>query len=193
MSVPSWQAGVSVGAICVPRPALQEATNFPATGVVPAPCGDFVTPARLSTSPVTKPPPGGDNLEREQWATAHVTKSPRRPPGPAPYPARPPPGRARDPAAVYACGMCRNIRTLYNFDPPATDEEIRAAALQYVRKISGFNKPSRANEEAFERALDTVAAASARLLSDLRTTAEPKDREVEAAKARARAAQRYAA
>jgi hypothetical protein len=89
--------------------------------------------------------------------------------------------------------MCRNIRTLYNFDPPATDEEIRAAALQYVRKISGFNKPSRANEEAFERALDTVAAASARLLSDLRTTAEPKDREVEAAKARARAAQRYAA
>jgi hypothetical protein len=93
----------------------------------------------------------------------------------------------------YATGMCRNIRTLYNFDPPATDEEIRASALQYVRKISGFNKPSRANEEAFERALDAVIAASARLLSELETTAPPKDREVEAAKARARSAQRYAA
>jgi len=93
----------------------------------------------------------------------------------------------------YAKGMCRNIRTLYNFDPPATDEEIRAAALQYVRKISGFNKPSQANEEAFERALDAVSAASAQLLSELRTAAPPKDREVEAAKARARSAQRYAA
>jgi hypothetical protein len=93
----------------------------------------------------------------------------------------------------YAKGMCRNIRTLYNFDPPASDEEIRAAALQYVRKISGFNKPSQANEEAFERALDAVSAASAQLLSELRTAAPPKDREVEAAKARARSAQRYAA
>jgi hypothetical protein len=89
--------------------------------------------------------------------------------------------------------MCRNIRTLYNFDPPATEEEIRAAALQYVRKISGFTKPSQANAEAFERALDAVAAASAQLLSDLQTAAAPKDREVEAAKARARSAQRYAA
>jgi hypothetical protein len=89
--------------------------------------------------------------------------------------------------------MCRNIRTLYNFDPPATDEEIRAAALQYVRKISGFNKPSQANAEAFERALDAVAAASSRLLADLQTAAAHKDREVEAAKARARSAQRYAA
>jgi hypothetical protein len=89
--------------------------------------------------------------------------------------------------------MCRNIRTLYNFDPPATDEEIRAAALQYVRKISGFTKPSQANAEAFERALDAVAVASARLLADLQTAAPPKDREVEAAKARARSAQRYAA
>jgi hypothetical protein len=89
--------------------------------------------------------------------------------------------------------MCRNIRTLYNFDPPATDEEIRAAAVQYVRKISGFNKPSRANEEAFERALDAIAATSAQLLADLRTAAPPKDREAETAKARARAAQRYAA
>jgi hypothetical protein len=96
-------------------------------------------------------------------------------------------------ARRYAKGMCRNIRTLYNFDPPATDEEIRASALQYVRKLSGFNKPSRANEEAFERALEAVTAASARLLSELRTTAPPKDREVEAAKARARSAQRYAA
>ena len=89
--------------------------------------------------------------------------------------------------------MCRNIRTLYNFEPPATDEEVRAAALQYVRKISGFKKPSKANEEAFARAIDEVAAASSRLLSDLSTAAPPRDREVEAAKARARAQQRYAA
>jgi hypothetical protein len=89
--------------------------------------------------------------------------------------------------------MCRNIRTLHNFEPPATDEEIRASALQYVRKISGFTKPSHANEEAFARAVDAVASVSAQLLSQLQTTAPPKDREVEAAKARARAAQRYAA
>ena len=89
--------------------------------------------------------------------------------------------------------MCRNIRTLYNFDPPATEEEIRASALQYVRKVSGFTKPSRVNEEAFATAVDAVAAVTADLLHHLRTTAPPKDREVEAAKARARAAQRYAA
>jgi hypothetical protein len=89
--------------------------------------------------------------------------------------------------------MCRNIRTLYNFDPPATEEEVRAAATQYVRKISGFAKPSRANEEAFARAIDAVAAASAELLAELRTTAPPKNRETEAAKARARAAERFAA
>ncbi len=89
--------------------------------------------------------------------------------------------------------MCRNIRTLYNFDPPASDEEVRAAALQYVRKISGFTKPSRANEEAFAHAVDAVAAVSSQLLAELSTNAPPKDREVEAAKARARAAQRYAA
>jgi hypothetical protein len=89
--------------------------------------------------------------------------------------------------------MCRNIRTLYNFEPPATDEEIRAASVQYVRKISGFNKPSQANAEAFERAVEEVSAASARLLADLSTSAPPKDREVEAAKARARAQERYAA
>jgi hypothetical protein len=89
--------------------------------------------------------------------------------------------------------MCRNIRTLYNFDPPATQEEIRAAALQYVRKVSGFNKPSRANEEAFARAVDEVAHATAHLLHALQTLAPPKDREAEATKARARAAQRYAA
>ena len=89
--------------------------------------------------------------------------------------------------------MCRNIRTLYNFDPPASEEEVRSAALQYVRKISGFNKPSRANEEAFADAVDAVAQASSILLAELRTTAPPKDREVEAAKARARAAERYAA
>ena len=82
--------------------------------------------------------------------------------------------------------MCRNIRQLYNFEPPATDEEIRDAALQYVRKISGFNKPSQANGEAFERAVDEVTAASARLLGSLVTSAAPKDREAEAAKARQR-------
>jgi hypothetical protein len=89
--------------------------------------------------------------------------------------------------------MCRNIRTLYNFDPPASEDEVRAAALQYVRKISGFTKPSRANEEAFNHAVEAVAHASMHLLHDLQTNAPPKDREVEAAKRRARAAQRYAA
>ena len=89
--------------------------------------------------------------------------------------------------------MCRNIRTLHNFEPAATEAEIRDAALQYVRKISGSTKPSRANAEAFERAVDAVAAASSELLGELVTSAPPKDREVEAAKARARAAKRYAA
>ncbi len=88
--------------------------------------------------------------------------------------------------------MCRNIHTLYNYEPQATEEEVRAAALQYVRKISGFAKPSQANVEAFERAVDEVAAASSRLLSELVTTAAPKDREVEAAKARARWVERQA-
>jgi hypothetical protein len=89
--------------------------------------------------------------------------------------------------------MCRNIRTLYNFDPPATDEEIRAASVQYVRKISGFTKPSQANAEAFDRAVEAVAEVSATLLGELSTAAAPKDREVEAAKARARSQKRYAA
>ena len=89
--------------------------------------------------------------------------------------------------------MCRNIRTLHNFDPPATEEEVSAAALQYVRKISGFTKPSRANEEAFAHAVEAVAQASAELLEALSTTAPAKNREAEAAKARARSAQRYAA
>ena len=88
--------------------------------------------------------------------------------------------------------MCRNIHTLYNLDPPATAEEVRDAALQYVRKISGFTKPSRANEEAFEQAVDAVAVASGRLLGELVTSGAPKDREVEAAKKRARWAQRQA-
>ncbi len=89
--------------------------------------------------------------------------------------------------------MCRNIRPLHNFEPAATSEEVRAAALQYVRKISGTTKPSKANEAAFERAVEDVAAISARLLDELVTSAPPKDREVEAAKARERAAKRYAA
>ncbi len=88
--------------------------------------------------------------------------------------------------------MCRNIRTLHNFEPPATKEEVHDAALQYVRKISGSTKPSKANAEAFERAVEQVAAATRDLLDELVTTAPPKDREAEAAKRRARAAQRYA-
>ena len=89
--------------------------------------------------------------------------------------------------------MCRNIRPLYNFEPAATSEEVRAAALQYVRKISGFTKPSQANAEAFERAVDAVAEVSAQLLGELVTAAPSKNREVEAAKARARSEQRFAA
>ena len=88
--------------------------------------------------------------------------------------------------------MCRNIRTLHNFEPPATKEEVQDAALQYVRKISGSTKPSKANEEAFERAVERIAAVTADLLDELVTSAPPKDREVEAAKRRARAAERYA-
>jgi hypothetical protein len=89
--------------------------------------------------------------------------------------------------------MCRNIRTLHNFEPPASEAEVNAAALQYVRKISGYTKPSQANEAAFEEAISAVAAVSMKLLGQLTTAAPPKDREVEAAKARARAAERYAA
>jgi hypothetical protein len=89
--------------------------------------------------------------------------------------------------------MCRNIHTLFNFEPTATDDEVRAGALQYVRKISGFTKPSRANEAAFERAVEEVAAASRRLVDSLVTSAPAKDREAEAERARARAAKRYAA
>jgi hypothetical protein len=87
--------------------------------------------------------------------------------------------------------MCRNIKTLFNFDPPVTEEEVRAASLQFVRKISGFNKPSKANEAAFLAAIDEVASASARLLSSLDTNAPPKNREEEAAKAKERAAVRF--
>ena len=87
--------------------------------------------------------------------------------------------------------MCRNIKTLFNFDPPVTEEEVRAASLQFVRKISGFTKPSKANEAAFQAAIDEVAAISSRLLHSLDTTAPPKNREEEAAKAKARAAERF--
>jgi hypothetical protein len=89
--------------------------------------------------------------------------------------------------------MCRNIRTLHNFEPPASEEEIHDASLQYVRKISGSNKPSQANAEAFDRAVDEIAHVTRHLLDELVSTAPPKDREVEAAKRRARAAERYAA
>jgi hypothetical protein len=88
--------------------------------------------------------------------------------------------------------MCRNIRTLFNFEPPVTPEEVHAASLQFVRKITGFNKPSKANEVAFEKAIEDIAKISSRLLHSLETTATPKNREEEAAKAKARAAERYA-
>jgi hypothetical protein len=87
--------------------------------------------------------------------------------------------------------MCRNIRTLFNFEPPATEEEIRAAALQFVRKLSGFNAPSKANEAAFERAIDEVTGAARTLIGSLVTSAEPRDREIEAARAKERAAVRF--
>ena len=88
--------------------------------------------------------------------------------------------------------MCRNIRTLFNFDPPATDEEVRAASIQFVRKLSGFTKPSQANQAVFDRAVDEVAVAARKLIDSLVTAAEPRDREEWAARARARAAERYA-
>jgi len=88
--------------------------------------------------------------------------------------------------------MCRNIKNLFNFDPPVTDDEVRAASLQFVRKISGFNKPSKANEEAFQAAIDEIARISSRFLRSLETNAPPKNREEEAAKAKARAAERFA-
>ncbi len=87
--------------------------------------------------------------------------------------------------------MCRNIKTLFNFEPPATDEEIRAASLQFVRKLSGFNKPSKANEAAFDEAIEDVAAIARKLIDSLVTTAEPRDRETEAERARLRAAERF--
>jgi hypothetical protein len=87
--------------------------------------------------------------------------------------------------------MCRNIKTLFNFDPPVTDDEVKAASLQFVRKITGFNKPSKANEEAFSAAIDEIAAVCNRLLRSLETAAPPKNREEEAAKARARSAERF--
>ena len=94
--------------------------------------------------------------------------------------------------APYPGRMCRNIRTLHNFAPPATHDEIRAAAVQYVRKVSGMNKPSAANAAAFDQAVDSIATLTSELLESLVTTAPPKDREVEAAKAKARSASRYA-
>jgi hypothetical protein len=105
----------------------------------------------------------------------------------------PKPMSISDARGVSLGGMCRNIRTLHNFEPPASEDEVRAAALQYVRKISGYTRPSQANEEAFAAAVDSVAAASLELLSQLTTGAPPKNRELEAAKAKARSARRFAA
>jgi hypothetical protein len=101
--------------------------------------------------------------------------------------------RTEKPITKEICSVCRNIKTLFNFDPPVTDEEVRAASLQFVRKISGFNKPSKANEESFLAAVDEIAGISRRLLRSLETTALPKNREEEAAKAKARAAERFGA
>jgi hypothetical protein len=101
------------------------------------------------------------------------------------------PGRDFKPATMER-QMCRNIRTLFNFEPPATDDEIRASALQFVRKLSGFTHPSKANEPAFERAVDEVAEVARRLIDSLQTAAPTRDREIEAAKAKARARERYA-
>src|ERR1700730_16620499 len=95
------------------------------------------------------------------------------------------------PDTRYSSWMCRNIKQLFNFDPPVSDEEVRAASLQFVRKISGFTKPSKTNEAAFDRAIDEVSAAARRLMDSLVTTAPARDREVEAAKARARGAERF--
>jgi hypothetical protein len=92
---------------------------------------------------------------------------------------------------AYNCGMCRNIKNLFNFDPPVTDQEVGDASLQFVRKISGFNKPSKANEASFNLAIDEIASVAARLLHSLETSAEPKNREEEAAKAKARSAERF--
>src|SRR5512147_840507 len=100
--------------------------------------------------------------------------------------------RSSDGSTARTDSMCRNIRTLFNFEPPVTDDEIRAASLQFVRKLSGFNKPSKANEAAFFAAVDQIAAVSSILLKSLETNAPPRNREVEAVKARARAAQRFA-
>jgi len=103
------------------------------------------------------------------------------------------PTKAREaPRVAQERSMCRNIRTLFNFEPPATEEEIRASALQFVRKLSGFTQPSKANEAAFHRAVDEVSDVAHRLLSSLETTRPPRDREVEAVKARARARERFA-
>lgn len=102
---------------------------------------------------------------------------------------RPPSPRTRH--LFYGSGMCRNIKPLFNFDPPVTDDEVRAASLQFVRKISGFTKPSKTNEAAFDLAIEEVAAAARRLMDALVTTAPARDREVEAGKARVRAAERF--
>jgi hypothetical protein len=96
-------------------------------------------------------------------------------------------------ATMYGTAMCRNIRTLHNFEPPATDGEIRAAALQYVRKVSGSTKPSKANQKVFERAVDEIAHLTEHLLAELVTAAPPRDRELEAVRARARATKRFGA
>src|SRR5690606_22416052 len=103
-----------------------------------------------------------------------------------------PKGLARRPLSREAIGMCRNIKTLFNFDPPATDEEVRAACLQFVRKLSGFSKPSKPNEQVFWQAVEETHQVARRLLDELVTSAPPKDREAEAAKAKARSAQRFA-
>ena len=143
----------------------------------------------FSTRPITAAgePAGSRCTGKRDTCTAYAAA---RSSGSSCTAARPVP--SKPPRGGYAEGMCRNIRTLHNFEPPATSEEVHDAALQYVRKISGSTKPSQANAEAFERAVERIAAATADLLDELVTSAPPKDREVEAAKRRARASARYA-
>lgn len=165
---------VQIGALCH---EFERASRQTADQYLAAPDRDHATaranPAAFQTRFVVRPPRPTGRAE-----IASDSACPRR--------------RRRKPID-YDRSMCRNIRNLNNFDPPATDDEIRASALQYVRKISGSTKPSQANADAFERAVDAVTEISTRLLDELVTNAPPKNREVEAAKARARAAQRYAA
>ena len=151
---------------------------------------DEVADRRWKTAAAGRRQHAGGQQEEESDDHARNPNSAHSPcPCPLPDKDHPAPALARQ--VLYTPNMCRNIRPLFNFEPPVTDDEVRAASLQFVRKISGFTKPSKANEDAFDRAIDEVAAAARRLMDSLVTNAPPRDRDVEAEKARARAAERY--